>query len=173
MGIVHRGRGRYPLVVAAAYSGFIVWHGGYGGSIPTVIANPRHFLEAEMGIVPVSQTVFSMGNLALLAAMALVVPAMLVSMRPRRDEPRISLPEREQEDDIPVGQTPDRRTMTPSWRLEYSRLVPLIFGAIALAWLASHFIGGGGININTVIMGYTSVVMPTSGVVLGVGRFLI
>ena len=25
----------YPLLVAAAYSGFVIWHGGFSGSIPT------------------------------------------------------------------------------------------------------------------------------------------
>ncbi|ARS52318.1 short-chain fatty acid transporter [Kushneria konosiri] len=154
MGIVHRGRVHYPLVVAAAYSGFIVWHGGYGGSIPTVIANPGHFLEAEMGIIPVSQTVFSIGNLAILAAMVLVVPAVLVSMRPRADEPRTSLPEGEQSDDMTTAPLPERSHMTPALRLEYSRLIPLTLGVIALLWLADHFITGGGVNINTVILGF-------------------
>lgn len=154
MGIVHRGRVHYPLVVAAAYSGFIVWHGGYGGSIPTVIANPGHFLEAEMGIIPVSQTVFSIGNLAIVAAMVLVVPAVLVSMRPRGNEPRTSLPDSEQSDDMAAHQDPERADMTPAQRLEYSRLIPLTLGVIALLWLLDHFVTGGGVNINTVILGF-------------------
>ncbi|MPZ12667.1 MAG: short-chain fatty acid transporter, partial [Kiloniellaceae bacterium] len=38
MGIAHRGKVHYPLLVAASYSGFLVWHAGYGGAIPQLIA---------------------------------------------------------------------------------------------------------------------------------------
>ncbi|MFP3489252.1 TIGR00366 family protein, partial [Staphylococcus sp. SIMBA_130] len=33
----------YRLLIASAYSGFLVWHGGLAGSIPLTIATPDHF----------------------------------------------------------------------------------------------------------------------------------
>jgi short-chain fatty acids transporter len=39
----------YRLLIAAAYSGFLVWHGGLAGSIPLTIATPGHFTEARSG----------------------------------------------------------------------------------------------------------------------------
>ena len=39
----------YRLLVASAYSGFIVWHGGLAGSVPLTIATQGHFQEAKMG----------------------------------------------------------------------------------------------------------------------------
>ncbi len=63
----------FKLLVACAYSGFIVWHGGLSGSIPLLIATPGNFTEALMGgIVPVEQTIFSSFNLWLSSAVAFV-----------------------------------------------------------------------------------------------------
>lgn len=53
----------YRLLVASGYSGFLLWHGGLSGSIPLLIATDDHFLVDEMGIVPVTETMFSTSNL--------------------------------------------------------------------------------------------------------------
>lgn len=42
----------YRLLVASAYSGFIVWHGGLAGSVPLTIATPGHFSENLIGVIP-------------------------------------------------------------------------------------------------------------------------
>lgn len=64
----------FKLLVACAYSGFLVWHGGLSGSIPLLIATPGNFTEAIMGgIVPVNLTIFSPFNLALSACAGLTV----------------------------------------------------------------------------------------------------
>lgn len=93
MGIVHRGRIHYPLLVAGTYAGFLVWHAGYGGSIPQLVATPGHFLEEQMGIIPVTETIFSPVTLIILLALAIIVPVTVVLMRPRSDEERVDLPE--------------------------------------------------------------------------------
>ena len=41
----------YRLLVASAYSGFVVWHGGLAGSVPLTIATEGHFSQATMGII--------------------------------------------------------------------------------------------------------------------------
>ena len=53
----------YRLLVASAYSGFLLWHGGLSGSIPLLIATPDHFLEETIGTIPVTETLFSSFNL--------------------------------------------------------------------------------------------------------------
>ncbi|MGA9287550.1 MAG: TIGR00366 family protein, partial [Anaerobacillus sp.] len=40
----------YRLLIASAYSGFLVWHGGLAGSIPLTIATPGHFTEEMIGV---------------------------------------------------------------------------------------------------------------------------
>ena len=64
----------YRLLVASAYSGFIVWHGGLAGSVPLSIATEGHPFVDVTGIVPTSQTIFSFYNLAIVVALFIVVP---------------------------------------------------------------------------------------------------
>lgn len=56
---------------AAAYAGFIVWHGGWSGSAPLVVATAGHPWEAVIGVIPVQQTLLSPLNLALLIGVTL------------------------------------------------------------------------------------------------------
>ncbi len=50
----------YPLLVASAYSGFVVWHAGLSGSIPLTIAAKNALMEkfAAGAIVPTSESIF-------------------------------------------------------------------------------------------------------------------
>jgi short-chain fatty acids transporter len=157
MGIVHRGKIHYPLVVAASYAGFLVWHAGYGGAIPTLIATPGHFLESEMGLVPVSETIFAPSTLLMVLALAVVVPLALIMMRPAPGERRKSFPENLKADEAPEPDAVDKRELSPAERLERSRFVPLCLGALGILWLISYFAGGGGLNINVVIMSFFAV----------------
>ena len=189
MGIVHRGRVHYPLLVAATYAGFLVWHAGYGGSIPQLIATPGHFLEGQMGVIPVTESIFAPVTLIIVLALAVVIPIVMALMRPRSDEERVDLPEEilEEEEELtheraasgdethdeeeegelthersPSGDethggaetktAPEARTQpVVAARLEHSRLITLIFGAMGLLWLISYFAGGGLLNINIAI----------------------
>ena len=63
----------YPLLVASAYSGFVVWHMGYSGSAPLFVATAGHSLEAQIGVVPVTATIFSVWNMVLAAVTLLCV----------------------------------------------------------------------------------------------------
>lgn len=64
----------YRLLIASAYSGFLIWHGGLSASIPLIIASPGHFLEGAMGVVSTERTIFSPFNLLLTAALVVVIP---------------------------------------------------------------------------------------------------
>jgi len=64
----------YPLLVAAAYSGMMVWHGGLSGSAPLKVAENNHFLFNEIGVIPVSETIFSTMNLVLFVSFILIIP---------------------------------------------------------------------------------------------------
>lgn len=55
----------YPLVAAAGYSGLMIWHGGLSASAPLTVAQSGHFLENQIGLIPVTETIFSIGNLLL------------------------------------------------------------------------------------------------------------
>lgn len=65
----------YPLIVAAGYSGQMVWHLGPSSSAGLTAATSGHFLEDTIGIIPITETAFS--SYALLNSLmliAIVVP---------------------------------------------------------------------------------------------------
>lgn len=169
MGVVHRGKIHYPLVVASAYAGFLVWHAGYGGSIPQLIATPGHFLEDQIGVIGVSETIFSPQNYIPVLALAVVVPLTLVLMRPKNAAERVDLPDHLRSEDLPGEGTtssgPSREPVDKPGtavattepipvRMERSRFFPLLLGLLGLLYLISYFAGGGALNINIVIFSF-------------------
>ena len=64
----------YALIASAGYSAMVIWHAGLSGSAPLLVSEPGHFLAATMGVVPVSQTLFSPMNLAIVATCLIAVP---------------------------------------------------------------------------------------------------
>lgn len=162
MGIVHRGKIHYPLVVAASYSGFLVWHAGYGGSIPQLIATKGHFLDKQMGVIPVTETIFAPSTLIIVLALLIVIPLANVLMRPKADEPRISLPdsvlaEEEHAPSAEISPQSGKGDIPPAVRLEKSRWITLILGLMGLISLGSYFAAGGELNLNIVILSFLTV----------------
>ena len=49
----------YPLLVASAYSGYVIWHMGYSSSSALFVATPGHLLENKIGVLPVTETILS------------------------------------------------------------------------------------------------------------------
>lgn len=74
----------YPLLVAAAYGGNVIR--GPSSSIPLVIATPGHFLEKLMGVVPVTETLYSSWNLIITIVLVVTIPTIFYLMYPRKDE---------------------------------------------------------------------------------------
>ncbi|MEB3101388.1 short-chain fatty acid transporter [Ferviditalea candida] len=162
MGIVHRGKIHYPLVVAAAYSGFLVWHAGYGGSIPQLIATKGHFLEKQMGVIPVSQTIFAPFTYIIVLALLIIIPLANVMMRPKAGEARISLPESilSEEEHAPAAEISPQAVkgdIPPAVRLENSRWITFILGLLGLFSLIFYFAAGGDLNLNIVILSFLTV----------------
>ncbi|WP_295046871.1 TIGR00366 family protein [uncultured Paracoccus sp.] len=137
----------YRLLVASAYSGFIIWHGGISGSIPLTIATPGHFAEAQIGVIATSDTIFAAWNLAMVAVILVTLPFLNRMMLPPEDEEVLCDPARLVDDDRSV---PPGSGATPAERLENSRLLMWAIGLPGLAWLALHVVEGGGLNLNVV-----------------------
>ena len=68
------------LLGAAGYTGLAFWHGGLSGSAPLAVAQTGHFLEEQIGVIPISLTVLSAKNLGLSLALLILVPAFLVAL---------------------------------------------------------------------------------------------
>lgn len=79
-------RADYRLLVASAYSGFLVWHGGIAGSVPVTIATKGHFAEDRIGLISTSDTIFSAFNLGIVALLLVLVPLLNRLMMPPEDQ---------------------------------------------------------------------------------------
>lgn len=137
----------YRLLVASAYSGFVVWHGGLAGSVPLTIASDGHFSQATMGIIGTEQTLFAGFNIAILIGLFIIMPLVNRYMLPNeKDSVYI--------DPLLLKNTlADKVTITrPAQHLEQSKLLGMGIGLLGLAYLGYYFfIAGGGLNLNSVI----------------------
>lgn len=139
----------FRILVAAAYSSFLVWHGGFSGSIPLTVATPGHFLEEKMGVIPVSETLFSATNIFIVVALVLTLPIFNRFLIPKNskkieDRSQWSLPE----DEAVMTFTEPK---TPAEKLENSKIISLLIGFMGLGYIAYHFITRGfDLNINIV-----------------------
>lgn len=135
----------YRLLVASAYSGFIVWHGGLAGSIPLSIATEGHPFASITGIIPTSQTIFSVYNLAIVVALFIVVPFVNRAMMPREEDSVYIDPALLAEDD---AKRP--APATPAERMENSYVLSILVGAAGVAWLIQHFAAGKGLTLDVI-----------------------
>lgn len=139
----------YRLLVASAYSGWIVFHGGLSGSIPLLIATPGHFLEDSIGIISTSQTLFTVFNLFIVVALFIAVPVVNLMMLRGIDDPVLVDAEKlRKEDAIKVD---DHEDHTLADKIENSRILSLIIGGAALYYVLSSLLTGrAGLNINSI-----------------------
>ena len=138
----------YRLVVASAYTGFLVWHAGLSGSAPLLVATSGHFLEDVMGIVPVSETIFAPYNLIMVIALIILLPIVNRAMLPRETDRFIIDPALLQES--PPASTAEAAPRTPAQWFENTWLfsgIIVVFGAI---YLVQWFGGGKSLTIDIV-----------------------
>ncbi len=138
----------YPLLVASAYSGFLIWHGGLSGSIPLALATEGADLlrisgETITTAVPVSQTIFSTLNLFIIAGLLVGLPLINMLMLPKT--PIIADPAKLIE---PTPELPS--VTTPAQKIDDNRLMALLIVGLGAIYLYAHFSGSGfnlGLNI--------------------------
>jgi short-chain fatty acids transporter len=137
----------YPLVVAAAYAGFLSWHGGLSGSAPLKVAEQGHFLESEIGIVEVGRTLFSGLNVGVSLMLLISVPLFLIWMAPARGgrpAPEAILALKSPE--------PEPRPEHPAAKLEKSWVLGRIVALAGLLYVGARFAerGFGALDFNLV-----------------------
>ncbi|TDO07659.1 MULTISPECIES: short-chain fatty acid transporter [Halomonas] len=136
----------YRLLVASAYSGFVVWHGGLAGSVPLVIATEGHFAAEQIGVIGTGETIFSLFNIAIVLCLFVAVPLVNRLMLPDENESVYIDPKLLGEDE----ETRVRITR-PAERLENSTTLAWLVGIPGLLFLVDHFVfRGGGLNLNVV-----------------------
>jgi short-chain fatty acids transporter len=129
----------YRLLVCAAYFGMgATWHAGLSASAPLLVATPGHFLEAQIGVLPVTQTIFHPFNLWLTVLVVILLLALVAMLHPPPGA-TVTIASDALESlgrfDIPVA--PSERTFA-AW-IDHARLLTLAIGGCGVAWLVWHF----------------------------------
>jgi len=125
----------YPLMGAAAYTALLIWHAGLSGSAPLLVNTKDHFLAAEIGQVPLSQTIFDPMNFVACGILLCVVPFLLAATSPKENIEEIS-PERLAEMQ-PIEVVPDRSTL--AGRMDASPLTLWMIVVLGATFLYGHF----------------------------------
>ncbi len=76
----------YPLLVASAYSGYVIWHMGYSSSSALFVSTPGHMLEDKIGVIPVTETIFSSFNISLALITLFIITFINPLMQPNDKE---------------------------------------------------------------------------------------
>ena len=143
----------YPLIIAAAYSGFTLYGFGLSASIPITISTHGHPLEGQMGLVALTQTIWSLP----MVVTALLTLALLVVVNPLlhpSDPARIVEIDRSEHEVTPPapaaapGAAEGRPTIAE--RLNGSRSLSIGASLVGILYLVLHFVGGGTLDINAV-----------------------
>ena len=148
----------YRLLIASAYSGFVVWHAGLSGSIPLTMATPGEALtKATNGIltdpVSVSHTILHPANLIIVAVVIVAIVITNALMHPKRDIVTVD-PALLAEDDHSSSQAVKRTgSQTPAQRMENSRLLSWVVALMGFSYLVIHLgFRGGSFDLGSVIM---------------------
>ena len=138
----------YPLIVASAYAGMVVWHMGYSGSAPLFVATAGHQFESITGIIPVTETLFTSWNLIAIMVTVAAITLLCPLMRPPTDRiVEITF------DDSEVPPSTDVTSEGSSIRqlLDHNRVMSMAFGVLLVAFLHTWFVDEGfALNLNIV-----------------------
>lgn len=143
----------YRLLIASAYSGFVVWHAGISGSIPLTMATPGSGLkEITRGVlsnpVPISQTVFDVHNLIMVALCIISLVVVNSLMHPKKGA--ITVDPALLSEDVPA---PAVQAATPAEKMENSRILSWVIALLGLSYFVIHiFVRKSPLDLNSVIL---------------------
>ncbi len=134
----------YRLLIASAYSGFVVWHAGMSGSIPLDVATVTEAMTIKTGgvvteAISTSETIFSLWNILICVAILILMPIVNAKMHPEPGEvisidPALLVDENTESD---AGQG---EANSPAEKMERSVILTVIIFALAFAYSLYYFI---------------------------------
>ncbi|MGO1774111.1 MAG: short-chain fatty acid transporter [Agrococcus casei] len=137
----------FPMLVAAGFSGFVVWHMGYSGSGPLTAATPDSFISEQLGYtIPITETTFSWWNISAAVATIVLVSVALWAIAPRGAEKIVQMPSSVGKDESPKLDDVE----TPADRIDASRIPTLLVGLMLSAYIVIHFVRGGQVTLDIV-----------------------
>jgi short-chain fatty acids transporter len=135
------------LVIASAYSGFLVWHGGISGSIALKLTDPSGSIKPLLSkpSFSLSETIFSSFNLSLLALTIFVILVInfLLSKRKYHQSFDVIREDVKEEDIVPK---------TFSQKIEHSKVFMGLLVLLGVTYLISYFLESGSFTLPLMIM---------------------
>lgn len=144
----------YRLLIASAYSGFVVWHAGLSGSIPLTMATPGDALAkatngALLDPIPISRTILDPHNLVIVVVVIAAITVVNALMHPKKDVVTVD-PALLEEPEVVVEK---KDNPTPAERMENSKLLGWVLSLIGFSYLVIHLcFRGGSFDLGSVIM---------------------
>jgi short-chain fatty acids transporter len=139
----------YSLLIACAYIGFLTWHGGLSGSVPLIAATPGNPMEKTVGLIPVSETLWTGYNIFITVALIVTLPFLTrMMMKPENEVVPINPALLKEEESFQRELSADA---TFAERMEESRVLAIVVAAAIFGYLGLRFAEKGvKIDINTV-----------------------
>ncbi|MFG5779061.1 short-chain fatty acid transporter [Comamonas sp. J-3] len=143
----------YPLIIASAYTGFTMYGLGLSATIPVLISTKSHSFEKQMGIIPLTDTIFSSHILLTALTVLIVLPLINAAMHPKAGEKVTEIsPEladnQEAKGNAAANLLGDEKTF--AGRLNNSRILSLLIGLCGMAYVVTHFYKGGNLDLNMI-----------------------
>ena len=130
----------YRLLIASAYSGFVIWHAGLSGSIPLAIANETapYVVNDVPYYAPITASVFHPMNIVMCLLILILMPLVNYAMHPDAEhtitvDPALLVDEKERE----------YKVETPAEKIEHSKILWAITCVMGFIYIVYYFIQKG------------------------------
>ena len=134
----------YPLLIASAYSGFVIWHAGLSGSIPLDLAAGKVFGEVTYQAA-ISQTIFHPVNIVMCLVILIGMPLINYAMHPDKAHTITIDPVLLKDEEEKVY-----KIETPADKIEHSKILWGILTIAGFVYIVYYFVKGGTLGLNIV-----------------------
>ncbi|GBU15631.1 short-chain fatty acids transporter [Polaromonas sp.] len=142
----------YPLIIASAYSGFTMYGLGLSATIPVLISTKGHSFESKMGLIPLSETIFSWPILMTSLVVLITLPLLNAAMHPKVGE---KVTEIDPDLDADLAKSSRAADLlgdedTFASKLNNSRTLSYLIGILGMFYVGQHFVQGGSLDLNMI-----------------------
>ena len=136
----------YPLLIASAYSGFVIWHAGLSGSIPLSVTN-GYTIDGVTYTASLTESILHPMNIIMCLVVLILMPLLNYAMHPDKDH-TITV-------DPAVLEDAAERTYkveTPAEKIEHSKILWAITVIMGFVYIVMFFIriGASKLDLNVV-----------------------
>lgn len=139
----------FALLVAASYSGFLVWHGGVSGSVPLKLTSPSSEIQniLKMPMVGLEKTVFANFNLVLVLITTVTLLTLnYIFAKSVKNKSSFAV---QKDNEVIIS---ENNLNTPANQLEQSKILNYILVGFGFIYLGQEFSTGAGLNLNNLIL---------------------